>query len=92
MEARLFFAMLNRGRAIEGRRQFRTYYHLLNVSTHPHNKEDSQKEIRQFYWDNSLSDIEIAMRDSKIAEIKKDAAKHYAPPEAALGFFRQART
>ena len=91
MDARLFFAMLSRGRLMEFRRKSRDFYEMCRTSDFPHITKESRDKMLSYHWDNSLSELEMQMRDAKIAKIKEDAKAHYQRPEAALKFFSQGK-
>lgn len=89
MDARLFFAMVRRGREVQFRRQSRIYFHLLSVADFPNMTKESRDKTRQWHWDNSLTAGEIEDRNTTVQQVREEAKKHYSKPEAALGFFAQ---
>jgi hypothetical protein len=89
MDARLFFAMMRRGRVLKYKQDSRKYFELLRVANHPHVTKESQDLVRQYYWDASLTEMQFQAREEKIAQIKEDAARHYAPNNSVLAFFAQ---
>ena len=92
MDALLFFAMLRHGRALAFKKKSREYFELCRVSLIPVMTEDSRKDARQWYWDNSLTDLERECRDEHIDKVKADAAQHYASPASAMALFARAHS
>jgi hypothetical protein len=89
MDARMFFTMMNRGRALKCKQNARKYFELCRVANFPHVTKESQDVVRQHYWDTSLTELQVESREEQIEKIKEDAAKHYAPSKEALQFFAQ---
>lgn len=93
MQARLFFAMLSHGRAIERRKNYRLLFELLHVSTYPHYTAASQEEVRDYFYDSSLSAQDIAMRRQVLIEAEEKAREQqvFDPPTTVLRLFSGAR-
>jgi len=89
MEARLFFAMLARGRFLEFQRKSREYFELCRVASLPHVKDETRTQVLSWYWENSLTPMEAAVRDQMTREIEEKAKSQYAHPSEALRFFAE---
>jgi hypothetical protein len=83
----MFFAMLRRGRDLKFKSDSRKYYELCKVARVPHFDKKGIDMVTSWFWDNSLTDLQIAAREDRIAQVKDDAKKHYAPTDSVLGFF-----
>jgi hypothetical protein len=77
MDARLFFAMVSNGKRVEHRKNSRLFFELCRVANFPHITDDSRKEVRQYYWDGSLSENDVRVRDARIEKINADAEERY---------------
>lgn len=89
MDARLFFAMVRRGRGLESKRKSRMYFELIRVINFPHAPENIRKELIQWHYDNSLTDFDREYRDYRIKQMNA-TGEGYAHPAAALDFFGRA--
>lgn len=88
MSPLLFFKMLEKGRLIEQRKNFRHYYEMCRVGVAPRLPKEARRQIESYYWDGSLNDFERAAQARVVAQAQEDAKKTWKAPEAALDFLR----
>ena len=74
---------------LEVNRKSREYFELCRIATYPQMAGKDKKELLTWHYENSLNDTERMVRAEKVKAIEKEAG--FAPPDAGLSFFGQAR-
>lgn len=87
MQATLFFMMLRKGRVIRHRERHRDYYEMLRVSAFPHCSREDKQEITTYFYENSLTPIDIQNRLDFKDQMEVEA-RSYVSQTVAENFLR----